>query len=273
MSEPALRPDEGPGPAAFMSCSECRAPMRDRYYVVNERPVCAKCSPAFARRIKLTDGEGAMMRVAMQGVLVALAGIVGLTLVGIVFPAARIFLVVPIGYFIGKRMMSSLEGYSAPRYQKVAVTLTYLSLLIGFAIPGVMAERETRERRAEMRSKMQGTMATQADAFQQEVDALTAQRGDSLGGVSDEQAAAARARAARLAAAKADSRPSIGLQIITFVLYPVMSMVQFGMMFSAVSLLALGYSLYLAWKQTDGQGMELKLSGPFRVGQGPIAAR
>ena len=248
--------------------------MRERYYVVNERPVCAKCTPAFARRIKRTDGEGAMLRVGLQGALVAIVGMVALTLVGIVFPVARIFLVVPIGYFIGKRMMASLEGYSAIRYQRVAVALTYICFLVGFTLPNVIAAQKDRERRAENRSKMQGTMATQADAFKQEVDALNKQRADSVASASDEDAAAAaRARAKREAAARADAGPGLGLAIVMMLLSPFLSMVQFGMMFSAVGLMAVGYSLYLAWKQTDGQGMHLALSGPFRVGQGPIPAR
>jgi hypothetical protein len=40
-----------------------------------------------------------------------------------------------------------------------------------------------------------------------------------------------------------------------------------------MGLLAMGYAMYQAWRQTDGQGMSLELSGPFRVGQGPIPAR
>jgi len=50
-------------------------------------------------------------------------------------------------------------------------------------------------------------------------------------------------------------------------------MMQFGMMASAMGVMALGYALYQAWKQTDGEGMVLDLSGPYRVGQGPIPAR
>lgn len=43
--------------------------------------------------------------------------------------------------------------------------------------------------------------------------------------------------------------------------------------FAAVTILALGVALYQAWKQTDGQGLQLALRGPFRIGEGPIAAR
>jgi hypothetical protein len=55
--------------------------------------------------------------------------------------------------------------------------------------------------------------------------------------------------------------------------FPFIAMVQFGMAFSAVGVSSLGYALYQAWTQTDGQGMQLSLKGPFRVGHGPIPAR
>jgi hypothetical protein len=60
---------------------------------------------------------------------------------------------------------------------------------------------------------------------------------------------------------------------VFLLLSPVLSMMQFGIMFSAVGLMVLGYALLQAWRQTDGQGMSLELSGPFPVGQGPIQAR
>src|SRR3954469_13472074 len=128
MTDPAAA---APGPALYMSCSECRAPMREKYFSMNERPLCAKCCPAYARRIRRTDGPGAIWRVGLQGALVALAGVFALIVVIKVFPPARVLVVVPIGYYIGKRMMSSLEGYSARRYQYLAVTLTYLCFLLG----------------------------------------------------------------------------------------------------------------------------------------------
>jgi hypothetical protein len=47
----------------------------------------------------------------------------------------------------------------------------------------------------------------------------------------------------------------------------------FFLFFSAVGFSSIGYALYLAWTKTDGQGLHLKLAGPFRVGHGPIQAR
>jgi hypothetical protein len=254
--------------------------MRDRYFALSERPICVKCRPKYAQRIARTEGPGATLRVGLQGALVALAGVVALVAVITAWPTARIFLLVPIGYFIGKRMMSSLEGYSNRRYQYIAVGLTYLSFLIGFTIPAVGAEQDARNRRAEVRAKMQGTMATQDDALRAELAALNAGQEASADPFSDEDSPDEDAPAEEPAAAAAptppaadDTAPGPGLSLVLLLFSPVLAMMQFGITFSAMGLLAMGYAMYQAWKQTDGQGMSLELSGPFRVGQGPIPAR
>jgi len=267
------QPAPAPDAALYMSCSECHAPMREKYFSMNERPICAKCCPKFARRIKRTDGAGAIWRVGLQGALVALVGAVALVVVITLFPPARIFLLIPIGYYIGKRMMGSLDGYSTRRYQYLAVGLTYLCFLIGFTIPAVREQREAITRNAVNRVKMQGTMATQTDAIREELAALNAGRGESADPPSDEDSRLAEQAAAQKKAAEDPIGPGPGLALVLLLFSPFLAMMQFGMMASAMGVLALGYALYQAWKQTDGQGMLLALSGPFRVGQGPIPAR
>jgi hypothetical protein len=268
MTDPA---PAAPDAALYMSCSECRAPMREKYFSMNERPICAKCCPKYARQIKRTEGPGAIWRVGLQGAIIALVGVVALVVVIKLFPPARIFVLIPIGYYIGKRMMSSLGGYSTRRYQYLAVTLTYLCFLIGFTIPTIGAEEVARNRRAENRAKMKGTLATEGDALREEVATLNAQHGNSADRVSGGDSPENQPAAAPAKPAKNDIGPGLALVLLLF--SPVFAMMQFGLMASAMGVLALGYALYQAWKQTDGQGMLLDLSGPFRVGQGPIPAR
>ena len=270
---PAPNADAPAGAVPYLSCSDCRAPMRAQYYVLNQRPICATCRPAYARRIERTDGRGAMLRVGVQGALVAAVGIVVLAAVIAAFPPARILFLVPIGYLVGKRMMRSLDGYSARRYQYLAVSLTYLSFLVGFAIPAAMQEREARERHAQNRMKMQGTMATQADALRDELAAQAAMSGvtadPDAGDASEPEEAA---KPAPALSANENIGPGPGLALVMFFFLPFIAMLQFGMGFSAVGVMSLGYGLYQAWNQTDGQGMHLVMSGPFRVGRGPIPA-
>jgi hypothetical protein len=260
---PAPTPDAPQGPAAYLWCSDCRAPLRQTYYALNERPICAKCRPNYARRIERAEGKGAMLRVGLQGALIALAGIVVLTIVISVFPPARIFFLIPIGYLTGKQIMKALDGYSSRRYQYLSVGLTYACFLIGFTIPAAMEQDSARERHAANRAKVQGTMATQTDALKEELAAPNPLAID---------APEAETPAAAAPAEEANIGPGPGLAVAMFLFFPFIAMLQFGMAFSAVGVASLGYALYQAWTQTDGQGMHLALSGPFRVGQGPIAA-
>jgi hypothetical protein len=114
---------------------------------------------------------------------------------------------------------------------------------------------------------MQGTLATEGDAIRDEVAALNAQHGNSANPVSSEGS-----RSAQPAAATPGNGNGSGLAVVLFLFAPVVGMMQFGLMASVIGVMALGYALYQAWNQTDGQGMLLELSGPFRVGKGPIPA-
>jgi hypothetical protein len=249
--------------------------MRDRYFALNERPICATCRPAYAERIKRADGPGAMWRVGMQGGLIAVAGAVILAIAISIFAPLRLFVVVPIGFFIGKRMMAALDGYSNRRYQYLAVGLTYAAFLVGFAVPAARAERKDAARRAEVRAKMQGTVATEADAMRDELAHLTQpapmDSTNEAEATSDDEPKAAKPPAPQLM--KENIGPGPGLAFVMLLLLPFIASMQFGLMFSAVGFGSIGYALYLAWTKTDGQGMQLKLAGPFRVGHGPIQAR
>lgn len=265
----------GPSAAPYLWCSDCRAPMRDRYFALNERPICAACRPPYVDRIKRADGPGATWRVGIQGGLIALGGAIVLALAISIFAPLRLFVVVPIGFFIGKRMMAALDGYSNRRYQYLAVGLTYVAFLVGFAVPSAMTARKDTARRAEVRAKMQGTVATEADAMRDELASLTqpapmdsTAEAETTG--DDEEPKPARPTVP--ATTKEQIGPGPGLAFVMFLLLPFIASLQFGLMFSAVGFLSIGYALYLAWSKTDGQGMHLELAGPFRVGHGPIPA-
>ena len=269
VDQPAAAPNAGP----FMSCSDCRAQMRDRYFSLNERPICIKCRPTYVQRIKRTDGPGATWRVGFQGALVAVAGILALIVVSMIWPSARILLLVPIGYFIGKRMMGSLGGYSARRYQYLAVALTYVCFLVAFTVSAVNEEQASRTRRAEVRAKMQGTMATQDDALREELATLNAMYADPADTLSAGDSPSEEPAATQTKPAEEDTEPGPGRAIALLLFSPVISMLQLGLTFAAIGLMAMIYALYQAWKQTNAQGMALDLRGPYRVGQGPIPAR
>src|SRR5688500_12897499 len=147
-----------PGPA--MWCSECRAAMRSQYYALNERPICAKCRPQYAKMIQRGTGPGAMRRAVTHGVLVTVLGAAALAVGVIIFPFLRLPVVVGIGWFMGKRIMASVDGYGGRRYQYLAVGLTYLALSLGSLVPAIKRAHDDAKRREAIAAAQIRTLAT-----------------------------------------------------------------------------------------------------------------
>jgi hypothetical protein len=234
-----------------MWCSECRAAMRTQYFALNERPICAKCRPQYAKMIHRGVGPAAMRRAVMHGLLTALVGAAVLAVGVIVFPFFRLPVVVGIGWFMGKRIMASVDGYGGRRYQYLAVGLTYLALCVGSFVPAIKEAHDDAKRRAAIQAAQIRTLGTQQQAINEELEAL---------GIEP------------IRAQQQEDKPTVGSTLVAFFFLPILAMFEYGLYVAAVGLLAIGFALYKAWGFTDGQGLDLVLKGPFRVGSGPITA-
>jgi hypothetical protein len=223
--------------------------MRTQYFALNERPICAKCRPKFAKMIERGVGAAAMRRAVTQGALTTLLGAAALAIGVIIFPFLRLPIVVGIGWFMGKRIMASVDGYGGRRYQYLAVGLTYLAILLGSLVPAIKRAQDDAKRRAAIEAAQIRTLATQHQAINEELEAL------GIEPVRTEQ-----------------PEVSPGKSVFAFLILPLLAMFEFGLYAAGVGLLVLGFALYKAWDLTDGQGLDLVLNGPFRVGSGPIAA-
>jgi hypothetical protein len=259
--------------------------MRDKYFALNERPICAKCKPVFAKRIERGTSAAAFWRSAFLGAGVALLGAVAMGGVVTVWPFARIFLLVPIGYLVGKTVMSAVDGYGGRRYQYLAVFLSYFAISIGQLVPASREAADAEVRKAAIRADTNRTLATQGLALQEAMQDI-AQDSTFIGTplsdegeeAADEEEAAEEEEAIASQAGKTtppteeSSGPKNLLVLLLFL--PILALFQgLGIHVTAVGLLALGYGIFQAWKQTDGHGLDLNLKGPFRVGAGPISAR
>lgn len=242
-------PAPAPGPA--MWCSECRTAMRTQYYALNERPICAKCRPQYAKMIERGVGAAAMRRATMTGLLTTLIGAVALAAGVIIFPFLRLPIVVGIGWLMGKRIMGSVDGYGGRRYQYLAVGLTYLAISIGSVIPAIKRASDDAKRQAAIEAAQIRTLATQPQAINEELESM------GIEPIRTEQPA---------------EKAGVGNFLVAFFTLPLLAMFEYGIYVAGVGLLALGFSLYKAWDLTDGQGLDLELRGPFRVGSGPITA-
>ena len=260
-----------------MACSECKTPMRDKYFALNERPICAKCKPVFAKRIERGTSTAAFWRSAFQGLGVAALGAIAMGAVVSVFPFARIFLLIPIGFLIGKTIMGAVDGYGGRRYQYLAVVLSYLAISVGQVVPALREAKATEARMAAIRADTNRTLATQGLALQEAMEDIAKDSvfaGTALADEGeDEDAEPAPVQAGKPAAQAKVAGGLPGNLLVLLLFLPLLALFQGGIHVTAVGFLALGYGLYQAWTRTDGHGLDLNLKGPFRVGSGPIPAR
>jgi len=61
----------------------------------------------------------------------------------------------------------------------------------------------------------------------------------------------------------------LGGALLLMLVLPILGLLQYGIYAAGVGVLAFGFGMKKAWDLTEG-GIELALSGPFRVGEGPI---
>jgi len=269
-------PEPSPSAAPYMWCSDCRAPMRDKYFALNDRPICATCRPKYAEKIARTDGKGALWRIGLHGAAVAGLGAVVLALASSAITPLSIVCFLPIGYFVGKRMIRALDGYSARRYQYLAVGLTYLSFLVGMGMPAMIKARRalvdaavTQAGMASLPSAPQADQAaepTATDPVASEPEPVADAAEEPASDESEAEKPAAKPTVP-------DVGPGPGLAFAMFLLLPIVAQLPYGIGLASTAMLSILGALYQAWTRTDGQGMHLTLRGPFRVGHGPIGAR
>jgi hypothetical protein len=195
-------------------------------------------------------GPAAMRRAVMHGGVTALLGAAALAVGVIIFPFFRLPVVVGIGWFVGKRIMASIDGYGGRRYQYLAVGLTYFAICVGSMVPAIKRANDDAKRRAAIEAAQIRTLATEHQAINEELEALG------------------------MEPIRVEKEVEVGVVgfLIGFLTLPILAMFEFGLYVAGVGLLALGFAIYKAWDLTDGQGFDLVLKGPFRVGTGPIPA-
>jgi hypothetical protein len=278
-----------PKPAPGMYCSECKAILRLTYFSLNARPLCPKCGESYRARIERGTGPGSMGRAVLYGSGAAIAGMIGVAIVLSVFNAFRIISAIGVAYLVAKAIGKATGNYGGRRYQVLAVSLTYAALGLAMLMPVFVAAHQLSGIKAPPRQETRTGPAGETAAIDEEMQSMYAQpregedpevaaaRADSIA-VADSVRRLERTRANFKAmdknAAMADRLAGgvgamfIGAIALLFVL-PILSSFSYGLYAGVFSIMALGFALKKAWELTDIV-MEFELTGPFRVGQGPI---
>ena len=271
-----------------MWCSDCRAPLRTYYFAMNTRPVCSKCKVGYEEQIARGTGSPAFMRALLWGGGAALAG--AAILAGILLTVGafgRILMAVGIGWAVGTAIKKANGGYPGVHYQVLAAVLTYFAIGLGSIAPVV---REVGKARAQWVAD--STRGARDDSAR----AVLAARQREESGVSSEPEPEAEASAEPTAEERVDSVTAptldaprravhganaerlasgnivaklIGALLLILTL-PLLSLFAFGVYGAVITIGAFGYGMYKAWDLTSG-GAALEVTGPHKVGSGPIA--
>lgn len=251
---------------AFLPCSDCRAPMRTHYFALDTRPVCPKCRAGYEKRIAYGRGPGSLARILLWGGGAALAGAIVLGLLGSFVGFLRVLCALAVAYPVAKAINKATGDYYMRRNQVIAVVLVWSAISFASLVPILIAT-------ARAKPEIQAP-ATPADSVESSdlnaLDSLEAaeaeQRAATTGSTSTtmEQRKGAELRSAGVA-------KGVLLALVLFLTLPLVS--AFGVagpQAAAVALLGLGYALFKVWGWTS-DGVSYRVTGPYRVGTGPIA--
>ena len=113
-----------------LSCGYCKKPLDTRYWQIAKRPACADCRELVERELVAGKSPARFGNALGYGALAALAGSVGWLLVEKV--ANRHYAIVAIGvaYLVGKAVRKGARSQGGPRYQALAVFLTYSAIVL-----------------------------------------------------------------------------------------------------------------------------------------------
>lgn len=276
----SARPEE-PQRTRGVQCSDCRNVSRTSYYALNDRPICARCKPQYAERIARAKGPGAWARTVTLAVLAALGGAI-LTAIGIsLIGPVRIICGVGVGYLVGSTIKHANGGWPGRKYQMLAVTLTYFALGLGMITPTLLSIRGAKRelQRAVADSIAAARARAEADSSAAENPNVEKAPLADLAAMADSmEAARSKPRIRKTAElqnaeklAGAHFFSMIGGVLVLMLTLPILANLQYGLYATGFGLLAFGYGMKKAWDLTEG-GVELQVSGPFKVGEGPIAA-
>ena len=274
-----------------LRCSDCHETMYKTYFSMAGRALCAKCRAPYAKALAYGRGPGATRRAMLWGGGAALGCALLFGVVSMTVPFIRHLLVFGIAWTVMKAVMAATGSLGGRNYQIVTVCLTYAAIGLGSAFPVALAldDKSVHAAVAQQRandSLLAGTplgtsseLVGQADAGADLV--LDARR--EIGEVADalEKQVNARRSLAKIHVGMTPDQKhasrlilqggnavTVGL-LVTFFFAPFASLLTYGIFSGGVGLLLLVYSLFKAWRWTEQQ-VVLELTGPHRVGQGPI---
>lgn len=219
-----------------LRCTQCHLAMRTYYYALNgERALCANCKQPFEDKVARGTGPEALSRALLWGTGAAAGAALLLGGALVFFGVLQLFAAIAIGWFVARVIGRATANHGGRQYQWTAVLLTYAALGAAFLVPVV---RDT-------------------IALAQAQDAATS---------------LPEAAPAALASSPFGETGPLGAVVnalLLMVTLPLVAPFAYGIRGAAIAYIALAFAVKKVWDMTSCPG-ELNLTGPYRVGRGPI---
>jgi len=273
-----------------LSCSDCKAVLRTTYFVMNERPVCPKCRGEYKAKVDRGTGNAAMMRAIGYGAGASLAGAALFSAFLLVAPGVRLLgglVGIGIGMLVARAIGKATASYGGRRYQIVAVTCTYMAISLAAMAPVIRTVYKINHVKVPPKSESRAGPAGEQAELREELNSVTPAENEDPAVTAQREKEAARADSIqRLEAARAAVRNgspdgsfasrlngSVGSVLVgaigLFIVLPIISSFGYGLYAGVLTIFALIYGMKKAWEMTE-LVTDYQLSGPFRVGTGPI---
>lgn len=274
-----------------LRCSDCKTTLYQTYFAMAGRPVCSKCRAPYAKALAFGRGPKANQRALMWGLGAALGCALVFGLVSMTIPFIRHLLSVAIAYAVAKSVMAATGNLGGRRFQYMAVAMLYGAIGIGSVFPVAMALNDknvlaaVEQQRQNDKTLGQNPLGNSTELIGEQdkgADLVLDARRD-IGAVADhleKQVNARRALAAIHVSMTPDQKQAqvliykgeVGMGLLMqFLFSPFVGLLTYGVFSAGIGLLLLLFSLHKAWRWTEMQS-QLDLSGPHRVGSGPIPA-
>lgn len=111
-------------------CRFCTSPLVTEYYRVRGQTACAGCAANARSGQEDASGNAAFTRAVLFGIAAAIAGLAGYAAFTISTHFYVGYIALGVGYIVARAMKVGSGGRGGPRYQIVAVILTYLAIAL-----------------------------------------------------------------------------------------------------------------------------------------------
>lgn len=251
--------------AGTMVCAMCKQNITDAYYQLNGRPICASCKVKADAQIAdlhaRGKGTGAMGKSVIFGLGAAIAGAIVYFAVTAITGWEIGIVAIVIGYMVGWAIRKATGGVGGRRYQILAVAFTYLAVSMAYLALGI---REIVKDKAAASPKIHATASGVDSAVLNDSTAAS----DSMA-EGDSQAVASVPAAGSNRKKGGVGNGAIFAMLALMLALPVMAVFQSGTG-GILSAIIIGIGLRQAWRMTGG--VDIKITGPYRIGAAPRAA-